>query len=63
MIAVHSLAFPPSQGRKIGVSRTRIVLIDKSKYLVYAVPVTQTLCTINSELEALLVAEIEARKK
>ena len=43
-------------------SLTRTVLIDKSQYLVYAVPVVQTPYTINSELEAYRVAEIKALK-
>ena len=47
----------------MNVSLTRTVLIDKSPYLVYAVPVIQTPYTIDSELEALLVAEIEPLKK
>ena len=47
----------------MAVSRTRTVLVDKSQDLVYAVPVTRSPYTINSELEAPPVAEIEARKK
>ena len=51
-----------SKGQKTEVSRTRTVLIDKPQHLVYAVPVTRAPYTINSELEAPLVAEIEALK-